>query len=302
MMPRNKMVSFLLVIFLALASGLLLASCGASERHSSSIADEAVSEAPEMDFGYDGAEEGVNDSKAGAGAAPQRYAVLTGSLELTVLNTRDTVKKVKEIAASAGGFISDSYVYEFREEHYGAELTMRIPAARFDAVMDQLQELGKPANIKKGDDDVTLTYVDMEARIKSLEAQEERLREILEMADTVEDVLNVERELQRVRGEIESMTTQFTLLQDRVTLATINVRLKEEVVATQQVSSAPFENLGGRAKEAFVRSINFLARAAAGMVVVLATLLPVLFVLAVVAVVIWLLVMRINRFKNPPAA
>ena len=68
-------------------------------------------------------------------------------------------------------------------------MTLRVPENRFDAVMEQLRDLGQFSNEKTGDDDVTMPYLDLEARLKTLETQEVRLREILAKAETVGDML-----------------------------------------------------------------------------------------------------------------
>ncbi|NLY39969.1 MAG: DUF4349 domain-containing protein, partial [Firmicutes bacterium] len=227
--------------------------------------------------------------------------IRTGSLRLTVGDTRETIKKVKEIIDSVGGVISGSQLYEFKEGYFKADLTLRVPVNHFEAVLEQLQELGTNAHVQYGEEDVTMQYLDLEARLENLKAQEERLREILAMATTVEEILEVESELGRVRGDIESLISRFNYLKDQVSFSTIHLHLSEEVITAQTISQAPFANLGGRIKEAFVRSINFVSSALAGLIVVLAALLPVLIPLAAIAFVIWFIVSRLAR-RRPPAA
>ena len=246
-------------------------------------------------------EEGTALRDGAAASSDIRFMIRTGSMDLTVPDTRETVKQVRERVSAAGGLISSSHVYEIREERYTARLTLRVPVERFDAVMEQLQELGKADNVHHSDDEVTSQYIEMEARIKNLKAQEERYREILEMAEDVEDVLKIERELVRIRGDIEVMTTQFTRLQDQVTYSTINLVINEETIATETLSPAPFENLGSRMKTTLLRSINFILAALAGFLVFLSGALPVLVILALIASLFWLVITRIVR-RRPPAA
>ena len=240
------------------------------------------------------------ESSGSAGESTVRYRIRTGSLELTVLSTRETVEQVRQIAADAGGYISDSYIYTVKEDLYHANLTLRVPENRFDAVMEQLRGLGKFANERTGDDDVTMPYLDLEARLKTLEAQEVRLRDLLAKAETVEDILNVERELQRVRQEIESLSAQFKHLQDQVRFSTITVGIREEQIATTAVTPAPFAHLGARMKAGLVRSINFVLAALAGILVVLSALLPVAVLLGLAALVLWLIISRFSRRRRTP--
>jgi len=294
---------------------LLLSSCSASEMSSPEIS----SPAPEM--GEDGSPgispQGDRDMAQEAGTKDQyssvlppgniigdsevRFVILNGSMELAVNDTRETVRSVQEIVSKADGVVSSSYIYEIREGQYAADLTLRIPAARFEKIMEQLQELGKVGPINTGEADVTMQYLDLETRIENLKTQEERLREILEMANTVEDVLKVESELGRVRSEIEVMSSQFAYLQDQVSYSTINLTIREELIATQEITPAPFANLGARMTEALVRSVNFIMAAAASMLVLLTAALPLVLILAVMALFIWRLVVVVVR-RKPPAA
>lgn len=297
---KARPLTFALVLLMAV-SLLWLTSCASSK---SDYAFEPPAypgdAAPAPDAGRGGQD--YRDSTGGAGESAVRYRIRTGSLDLVVTSTHETVEKIKQVAAGAGGYISESYIRMVKDDLYHANMTLRVPENRFDAVMDQLRGMGKFSNERTNDDDVTMRYLDLEARIKNLEAQEERLREILAMAKTVEDVLNVERDLQRVRGEIESMTVQFKHLKDQVNFSTITIGLREEHIATTAVSPAPFANLGGRMKEALVRSINYILAAVAGLLVALIALLPVAVVLGPAALVLWLIISRLSRRRTPPAA
>jgi len=153
--------------------------------------------------------------------------------------------------------------------------------------------------VQTGVDDITMEYVDLESRLKNQIAQEERLIEILEMAETVEDVLEIERELYRVRGEIESMTARMNHLKDQVTYATINVNLREESVATDVVKPGAFENFGNRVREAFIGSINFLLNSVSFIIIALITLLPALILIGIVILIIrWLIKNVFKKKKN----
>jgi hypothetical protein len=284
-----------LVLVLVGLAALLLTSC-AADRAKEAV-DSDYGEGPER---YAPAGDQSAAEFAGTAAQKERHVIRTGSLELTVLDTRGTVNQIKGIVASADGIIGSAYIYELKDGLYAADLTLRVPAARFDPIMDQLQELGKAANIGQSNQDVTMPYVDMAARLKTLKAQEERLREILDMAVKIDEVLQVERELVRVRSEIEAMTAQFTYLQDQVAFSTISLRIKEEAIATQTISPAPFANLGTRVKEAFVRSINAVTTTIAGFIVLVATLLPVLVLVTLIALLIRFVTRR-SRRKAPPA-
>ncbi|NLA27772.1 MAG: DUF4349 domain-containing protein [Firmicutes bacterium] len=304
LIDRKKLLFLFLAALFCLAA--MITGCGASKDMAKDDYQSMAPMSPEEDGWVDSEEGSLNDSDSlGRGNTAQsklRYIIRTGSLMVTVPNTRETVEKVEHMITAGGGIISESNVYEFREGHYAAELTLRVPENTFDSFIIQLQELGEAANIHKTSEDVTLPYLDIETRINNLKVQEERLREILAMADYVEEVLEVERELSRVRGEIEVLTMTFTHLQDQIAFSTIELSIREEYIDTQTISQKPFENIGKRIKETFFRSINFVSSAAAFILIALTALLPPLLIITVFVLLIIWLVRTIRRKKEgrPP--
>ena len=220
MLKREKIYSAtLLLLFLAVL--LFTASCGADSPGNTQ--DQAASGAAE-NYGEGSRILPPESPKSGGvGDSAVRYRILTGSMELTVPHTRHAAEEVKAIATSAGGVISDSNLYTAGEDLYYANITLRVPENQFEAVMEQLKGLGKYDRVQSGELDVTEQYVDMEARLNTLQAQEVRYLEILEKATNVEEILNVERELGRIRADIESLTAMFNHLRDQVRYSTINL-------------------------------------------------------------------------------
>ncbi len=294
------------IALLALAGSLLLVSCAAQEYagYDSVEWDAPVAEdrAAYDDSGYY-AEEAYPPSDAAEaykvepGQAGPRRIIRNGSIELSVKDTKETVAEIRQITEAANGLISESYIYETRDGLHHGHMTLRIPETRFDLLMEQLEELGKAANVQFSQQDVTMQYVDLESRLNNQKAQEERLREILEMAENVEEVLEVERELYRVRGEIESMTAQFTYLQDQVAYSTILVTLREESIPTETISPSPFEDFGSRISQALIGSINFLLQVISVLAIAMVALIPIAIVLAIPVTLIWLLVRKRIRQK-----
>lgn len=231
-----------------------------------------------------------------------RHVIRTGSLTLSVSDTRKTVEQVEKMTADSGGLVSESNVYEYSEGRYSASLTLRIPEKQFDVFIARLQDMGETDDVRKGSEDVTLPYLDMETRITNLKTEEERLREILDMAGNVEEILQVERELSRVRGEIELLTMNFTQLQDLVALSTIELYVNEKAAGSEKISPKPFENMGKRLKDALFGSINFISSATAFILVALTTLLPVLIIIAIIVLLILGLVRAAKKRKGhiPP--
>ncbi len=305
---RFKVISlFILVTMLA---GFLLTSCAATDYYMGSsdirmedaamethyVQEEPAAAEKTPDTDYDTM---VHNGRVGEGNL--RHVIRTGSIELTVTDTREKISDVRSIVEQSGGMISSSNVYEAREGQYSAHLTLRVPNDNFDRVMDQLQTLGKERNVQTGTDDVTMQYIDLESRLNNQKAQEERLIEILDIAQTLEEVLEVERELHRVRGEIETMTARLNHLKDQVSYSTITLTIREEAVPTEEISPLAFENLGKSVGQAFIGSINFILKAVSFMVVAFAALLPVLITLGIAAILIYLPVRKFSKRRKTAA-
>jgi flagellar basal body-associated protein FliL len=305
-MKINDRLTIGILIIFTLLTSLVLTSCGAAsymgagdDSYQYDMAEEGYAPAAEYEYATSDAYDGDIDVKringGQVGEAAIRQVIRTGSINLAVRNTRETIQEIKDIVAQAEGLISYSYVYEMRENQYGAYLTLRIPSARFDSIMSRLEELGKSTNIQTGLDDVTMQYVDLESRLNNQKAQEARLVEILSMAETVEEVLEVERELFRVRGEIESMTAQFNMLSDQISYSTIEVSLREETIPTEVISPGAFDNFGEKIRQAFVGSINFVLNAISFIVIALIALIPVLLLIGIFVLFMVLLVKKISK-------
>ncbi len=304
----KKLLSSTVVILLAGLSVLILSSCASPLEYAyREVSQDSVDTAPGMPMEeYLLEEEYVQEelemarskpdspdydpSAPGVGEPSLRHVIRRGSIDLSVSDTREKLQEVQKIVQDAEGLVSNLYVYEIREGQYGARATLRVPEASFEPVLEQLETLGKATNIQTELEDITMHYIDLESRLNNQKAQEERLTEILEMADTVEDVLEVEKELNRVRGEIESMSARLTSLKDQVTYATIDISLREEAIPTGTVSPHAFHNLGTRISEAFVGSINFILNAVSGLIILFTALIPALVVILAIGFIIWAIV------------
>ncbi|MCU1219977.1 MAG: hypothetical protein JWN42_1174, partial [Candidatus Angelobacter sp.] len=132
--------------------------------------------------------------------------------------------------------------------------TLRIPASQLDAALSELKKLGRVEDESQGGEEVTQQYVDLQARLANGKHTEQRLSEILRTrTGKLQDVLKVELEIDRVRGEIEQMQAEKKELSKRVAFATLNATVKEEYQAKLQ--GAP-PSTGSRFRNAAVDGYN----------------------------------------------
>ena len=157
--------------------------------------------------------------------ARARDVVRTGTMELTVEDVDASATDVRRLAADAGGFVADEQVRARDEE---VDLTVRVPADRFDGVRGAIAELGDVAEQKVEARDVTAEVVDVESRIASLRASVVRVRGLLAQSGDVAQLALVEGELARREAELEALLGQQRVLRDQVDLATLTVHMSQD--------------------------------------------------------------------------
>lgn len=153
-----------------------------------------------------------------------RMVIHNGNVSVSVDDVPAAVDQVRAIAESSGGFVEQlSRTGEGPDQF--ATLTIRVPRDQFFAILDRIGALGEVRDEFVSSDDVTEQFIDLEARLRSAAHEETRLVELLGSAETVADILVIERELGRVRAEIERLQGQINFLGSRVELSTITVSL-----------------------------------------------------------------------------
>ncbi|HET6953135.1 MAG TPA: DUF4349 domain-containing protein [Acidimicrobiales bacterium] len=158
-------------------------------------------------------------------AQGERDIVRTGSLLLTVDDATGAAAEARRLTTDAGGFVADESA---RAEDHAVDLTVRVPAAGFEALRDDVAALGRVVEQDSQAQDVTAQVVDLDSRITSLRASVERLRGLLGQAGDVGQLAAVEGELASRESELESLLGQQRVLDDQVTLATLTVHLTED--------------------------------------------------------------------------
>jgi hypothetical protein len=146
-----------------------------------------------------------------------------------------TRASLEEILRRHNGYMGELKVNAPTDAGRSLTATLRIPAAQLEAAMAELKKLGRVENESQGGEEVTQQYVDLQARLANGKHTEQRLTEILRTrTGKLQDVLKVELEIDRVRGEIEQMQAEQKELTKRVAFATLNTTIQEEYFARLQ--------------------------------------------------------------------
>ena len=154
----------------------------------------------------------------------QRKVISSATVSIKVNVVEEAVTQIRTIAEGMGGFVEQlsSSGAAGRQQ---ASMTIRVPQAQFFTALERIEALGEVQSKNLGTEDVSEQFIDLEARLTSSLREEESLLSLLGRSGTVSEVLAIERELARVRAEVERWQGQLNFLERRVDLATITVSL-----------------------------------------------------------------------------
>ena len=169
-----------------------------------------------------------------APAAPsvpvERKIIRTSSLEMIVQHPAAVADQITSLAERLGGYLVSSE--GGGQNATSGTLTIRVPSARFEEARAAIRKLGVRVESEKVEaEDVTRQYVDQEASLRNLKAEESQYLAILRQAGTVKDMLNVTEPLSEVRGQIEQQQAEFNALSRQVETVALTISLRTEVQA-----------------------------------------------------------------------
>ncbi|PIU42827.1 MAG: hypothetical protein COS98_00890 [Parcubacteria group bacterium CG07_land_8_20_14_0_80_35_11] len=175
---------------------------------------------------------GTTETAGTKETATTRLVIKTGELNIVVKNVVESAKKIIQYAQKRGGWVVQSNIQEI-EELPIATVVVRVPIEDFDEAITYIRGLATKVNYEKSEgQDVTEEYVDLESRLRNLEATEKQFLEIMKKAKTIEEILRVQGEISKIRGEIEQAKGRMLFLERSAKMATItvNLALSEELL------------------------------------------------------------------------
>jgi hypothetical protein len=223
-----------------------------------------------------------------------RRIMRQASVSVELDDVDQAIARLTELVEGAGGYVADTQVYGNGNGGAGrATITAYVPSAAFARTLQDLERLGRTTARRITGQDVSEEFVDLEARVRNLERHEAQLLGFMGRAQKVADLLSLENELARVRGEIERLTGRLRFLRARTEMAGIQASL------VRVGPAAPVDSLLARAWARVNRAFVAGWRAAFDVAVALAALAAQLSPLAVPAAFGWGLY---RRFRRPPVA
>jgi hypothetical protein len=193
-----------------------------------------------------------------------RLIVRTGQASIEVDSLGSSMTELRRVVQRVGGFVADASIQSGRNQVRTATLEVKVPASRFDELTQGLEPIGRLQFVNVGAEDVSEEFVDLTARVQNGQRLEDRLIELLRTrTGKLQDVLSVERELARVREEIERMEGRLRFLKTSAQLSTLSINLFEP---PPLVASHPGRSLIAEAfKTAWRNFVGVLAGAIASL-------------------------------------
>ena len=286
-------------------SGILAVSifgCGSKSMVATESAMEnAAYDDMAYDSGYD-TTESASAEEAGGGAVTSengieevqetdRKLIRNVNLSLQTKEFDTVLENMSQKVKDLGGYIQDFSVWGSSSDYSSsrsASYTLRIPSDNLDEFIDVVETLGNVTYKNESVDDVTLRYVDVDSHKKALETEQERLLALLEKAENVEDIINIENRLSDVRYELENYESQIRLLDNQIDYSTVYVDISEVSRVTDTGKQGFFEEVASR----FSDSVYVVLMGLRGFAIGILGSLPILVVWVVILAVVVILLRK----------
>jgi hypothetical protein len=280
-MPASGVMGFGMAGGQANAPSVMMESSGRSRADAQSEASSPVDALQNASSAPD-ALQGVNS----ATTAVPSMVIRTGQAFIEVDKVDPAILKIRQLAAQLGGYIANSSISGGRDQIRQATLELKIPAPRYDQAVGSLSTIGKVETVNSTAQDVGEEFVDVTARVSNARRLEERLITLLSTrTGKLDEVLRVERELARVREEIERYEGRLRFLSTRVATSTLTITVHEPAPI---LGNAPGDNpIAAAVRRAWKNFVTLVA----GLIASLGVVIP----LALLGLAAW---MGYKRWKS----
>lgn len=291
-----------LCALLALLLLMSLTACGGNSKTEAAY-DNAAPQEPGAMYEDGIAMESKSENSTASSLPTDRKLIRTVRMEAETEDLNTLLGALEEKLAALAGYIQAREVYNgstYSDRRYRhADLTLRIPAESLNNFVDHVEEQSNVVTSSETIDDVTTDYVDTESRIAALEIEQDRLLELLSKAETMEDILTIEARLTDVRYELENVTSQLRVLDNKVTYATVHLYITEVQEYTPVMEEEP--TAWERISRGFMRSIEDITEDVKEFCIWLIVNSPYLVIWAVVITAAILVLRRTRRKRKVKA-
>lgn len=231
-------------------------------------------------------------------ADPNRKLIRTVSLEAETEDFDALMKGLAEQITALSGYVEEQHIYGNRagdtDALRSADLTVRIPSEKLNQFVTQVEQLSNVVSSSQTAEDVTLQYSDTESRVKALEVERDRLMDLLEKAETTQDLLEIESRLTEVRYELEGTQSQLRLYGNLVSYSTVYLDLQEVRVLTPTQEPTVWE----RTAQGFKSTLENLSQFFVNLFVAGVSALPIWLPVALVVILLWVFLHRASKKRK----
>lgn len=286
---------FLLVISLSMV--LSLAACASTGTRNNSSGSTS-----RPDSNADGGN-AVDTAAPGGGDEAtidlNRKIITNTDIRMESTDVPQALRELASLAREEGGYIQSQYQTESSDNNFYGELVVRIPAESVDRFVAAIESHGKIRENEVSIQDVTAEYTDTESRLENARVQESRLLEMFEEANTIDEMLYIQSELDRLQERIEVYEGQIQLWDNLVDLSTVSIQLYTDsslIGSDPDIPRyIPADTVWQRFTAGINRSfINFVNAAALSLIWAGENFVQILFAL-IIAIILIILIRRSNR-------
>lgn len=257
---------YIFVILLLIISTSVVGGCGSQKTSDISVAERS----PNVNYSDANSPEIAQQAEVAQDPVSiERKIVQNADIDLRVQNVSEVVEQIIALCDQNGGYTVNSHLYR-DEERVSAQLSIKVPQPQLSSIITAISQLGEVTDKIITTQDVTEEYYDAQARLKVLKAKEERLLGLMSKAANITEVISVENELGKTRGEIEVLAGRLKYLSNATAYSLIKIDLRQGIPGTLK---APQGTLG-KAAQGLVSSLNHLIDFASHTVVFLVIILP----------------------------
>lgn len=287
MKKKNRFLLILLTLSLTLS--ILLMGCGGSKSSTQSVSNTVMknSTSDKMDLSV-GANSSSANSKNSANSSDNTTIknnskiIKTATIELETKNYENTLSSITKTVEAKGGYIQNSKSYNNDDNNSRvASFTIKIPKDYFDDFLLNVGNLGKITSSSVTGENISTQYYDTEAHITALKVQEQRLLELLKQSGSLNDMLQIEKQLTDVRYQIESLTAQIKNWDNQVDYSTVNINITE----VKELSTKP-TSYGGKVSNTFSTSLKSLGAFFKILFLILVAIFPYLVIIVPIFIIV----------------
>ena len=274
-------------VVLLLCVVLMLGGCGSS-------GEEATYAPPATEAAPQAASKQEQGATGGGGAMPSstdlaRKIIYTAEVSMVVEKLNPAQQKLMELVRKSGGYIAETNIDGASGTPRNGRWKVRVPVAGYQNFLDAVSRIGEVQTLTTGSSDVSEEYYDIEARLRNKRVEEKRLIDHLNRSTgKLSEILQVEKEISRVRGEIEQMQGRMRVLQNLTSLTTVTVNIQE---VKDYVPPTP-PTFGTEIARSFSGSFEGLINFGKGLVLLAVALLPWAVAGAIVTLPLWIALYR----------